>query len=231
MAYVLFSGRSLTRHTGRACLPPTAFSCEQRRHYVEKPEKPKTRSKARKSEPREDSEARPEHKEFLEWVEQLGLGKTDGSAEWRDQKLEAKVAELFRQTMDASRVCSEPPLLIIYKKLGANLHPTDVEARDSAKDAQLRIAQRIAELREIDLGVYDPFQVLTSRSDRSQRLLMLLFEEPLNRLKFEAEEEIKEGAIPVCSQCFLVLNKIGYHKCTVEQESYLEIFRSIFARS
>lgn len=96
----------------RAGVLHTTFTCEQqqKRHYVEKPGKSKTtKGRARKSAKplsAPDDTQSEEHKAFAEWVEHYGLGKTDGAAEWRDQKLDAKVAELFRQTLESGRVCS-----------------------------------------------------------------------------------------------------------------------------
>lgn len=108
MAFVLAKGLSLDR--GYRAFRHVSLCYEQRRPHVEKPSASNLQNKLEAE------------KEFADWIEHFGLGKTDGSVEWRDQKLEAKVAELFRQTLEASRV--RVYLLIVDTQEIGHKHPS-----------------------------------------------------------------------------------------------------------
>jgi hypothetical protein len=61
---------------------------------------------------------------IVDYVNTYGLGAEEGSSEWRDKKLELKVAGLFKQVIELS----ELP--------GAELHPKDVLIRQKAEEAK-----------------------------------------------------------------------------------------------
>ncbi len=73
-------------------------------------------------------------------VDYFGLGQKDPSSEWRDKKLESRVAGLFQQTLDLVKVPGTP------------LHPLDLEALQEMDAAKERLAVRLYEIREYNPG-------------------------------------------------------------------------------
>lgn len=81
---------------------------------------------------------KPQVNPMLDFVNTFGLGDAEGSAEWRDQKLEMKIAGLFKQTIEMAQVP------------GAELHPKDRAIIDRAEEARRRLAHRLHDIRMKD---------------------------------------------------------------------------------
>jgi len=116
----------------------------------------------------EEAAALPGHDQIIDF---FGLGKKDPSAEWKDKKLEARVAGLFKQTMDLARVP------------GAALHPDDQKLQAEAVHARERLANKLFELR-----YHNP--------EKFNKLYDFLFQASFNKKLEKEQQAMSEGAIP-----------------------------------
>jgi ribosomal protein S18 len=107
---------------------------------------------------------------IVDYVNSYGLGAEEGSSEWRDKKLELKVAGLFKQVIELS----ELP--------GAELHPKDVLIRQKAQEARGRLAERLHDMR-----LKDP--------ERFSEIYSLLFSNVQGQIDDE-KKVFNEGAVP-----------------------------------
>jgi len=80
-----------------------------------------------------------ENESFVDYVNYYGVGSSyDASAEWRDKKLEDRIAGLFKQTIQLSHLNA------------ANLHPKDVLIQKQAEEARKRLGDRLADMKHSD---------------------------------------------------------------------------------
>jgi ribosomal protein S18 len=107
---------------------------------------------------------------IVDYVNTYGLGAEEGSSEWRDKKLELKVAGLFKQVIELS----ELP--------GAELHPKDVLIRQKAEEARTRITERLHDMR-----LKDP--------ERFADIYSMLFSNFQGQIDDE-KKAFSEGAVP-----------------------------------
>jgi hypothetical protein len=103
MAYVL-ARRTTTLHPR-----VVSYNVGEQRYYGTKAEKRKVQ-KPKKKQPVEENkglenvEGQPSLENLTNLIDTFGVGKSEGSTQWRDQKLDYKVLELFKATVEWAEV-------------------------------------------------------------------------------------------------------------------------------